>query len=133
MLDELGVLLCGLLAVVLDKLGVLLCGLLAVVLDKLGVLLCGLLAGMPDEPSGLSSEEPLFSEKTDDDMYDFSDPYRSGSALQPVIRQQASIKAKVFFINNPFIGISMGRLFKLGEFLYLLHMIHTDVPFSQTT
>ena len=76
----------------------------------------------PDEPlfCGLSGAEALSgrlvigslcaalppSDVTDDDMYDFSlseiPSNCSGTELQPVIRQQARIRAKIFFIYIPF-------------------------------
>ncbi len=98
-LEEAGALLCGLLEVTLDA-GALLCGWLEVALDA-GVLLCGWLEIALEEAGALSGSEE-FSEKTDD-MYDSPESFNSGLALQPARRQQASIKAKVFFINDPFI------------------------------
>ncbi len=115
--DEAGALLCGLLAGVVEA-GALLCGLLTGA-DEAGALLCGLLAGVV-EVGVLLCGSDKFSEETDD-MYGL-ESWCSGLALQPAIRQQASIMANVFFIIIPFTGsqspflsakaTSRGRLYR---------------------
>ncbi len=73
---------------------------LEVTLDELDALLCG---SLEVALAGVLSGSEEFSEKTGDDMYGSPEFFNSWFALQPARRQQASIKAKVFFINDPFV------------------------------